>query len=166
MPATPPSRRIRFPSLAESLGGPHVVCGYGRVLRNPRDRHQPLAQVVFRGSPRDGARGAFSRRSVALTGLGQLRCGDVVVDGRCVRRYEFARECFDVEFSPAGWCFESARGLPPFPRGHWLEGFVPPGLMVVFGLPASRTLWVPCLELFSRCYGVSQEVKRVLATNG
>ena len=36
--------------------------------------------------------------------------------------------------------------------------------MLVFDLDASRSLWVPCVELFSRCYGRSQEVKRVLAT--
>ena len=36
--------------------------------------------------------------------------------------------------------------------------------MVVFDLAGSLTLWVPCLELYSRCYGVSQEVNRVLAT--
>ena len=36
--------------------------------------------------------------------------------------------------------------------------------MVVFPLDSGRTLWVPCLELLSRTYGASQEVKRVLAT--
>ena len=166
MPSASPSGRARFPSLAASLCGPHVACGYGRVSRNCRDRHQPLAQVVFRSLPRDGSSGAFARRSVALTSLRQLRCGDVVDAGRRVRRYEFAQESFDVDFSPSGWRFESARALPSFPRGHWLEGFVPSGSMVVFDLADSRTLWVPCLELYSRCYGASQEVNRVLATYG
>ena len=38
--------------------------------------------------------------------------------------------------------------------------------MVVFDLGAPRTLWVSCLELFSRTYGASQEIKRVLVTFG
>ena len=82
-----------------------------------------------------------------------------------MRRYEFEQRLFDVNFSPAGWRFEYARDLlPHFPRGHWLDGYVGSGLLVVFDLGSSRSLWVPSVELFSRCYGSSQEVRRVLAT--
>ena len=163
MPATVLPGRVRFPSLATSLRGPHIVCGYGAVLRNHHDRHQPLVRVTFRRLGSDGTPGPFASRTVALTDLGQLRCGDIIDDGRRVRRDAFARAPFEVEFAPAGWRFESASALPAFPRGHRLEGFAPSGFMLVFDLASHRTLWVPCLELFSRCYGASQEVKRVLA---
>lgn len=164
MRATALPGRVRFPSLAASLRGPHVVCGYAGVLRNLRDPYQPLVRVIFRRVGHDGGFGSFSRPSVALTNLGQLRCGDVVDAGHRVRRYEFAQQSFDVDFSPAGWRFQSAYVLPSFPRGHWLEGLYPAGSIVVFDLPSSRTLWIPSLELFSRCYGASEKVKRVLAT--
>ena len=153
-----------FVSLAAQLRGPHVVCGYGGLSPNPRDRSQPLVRVVFRRVGADGVLGSYIRCPVALTALGQLRCGDVVDAGRRVRRYLFPQESFDVDFSPSGWRFEPARNLAAFPPGHWLEGLYPPGFMVVFDLAPTRTLWVPCLELFSRCYGASQEVNRVLAT--
>ena len=35
--------------------------------------------------------------------------------------------------------------------------------MLVFPLGNGRSLWIPCLECFSRCYGRSQEIKRVLS---
>lgn len=37
--------------------------------------------------------------------------------------------------------------------------------MLVFPHDSSRTLWVPCLEFFSRCYGRSQDLKWLLATH-
>ena len=83
-----------------------------------------------------------------------------------MRRYAFEQESFDVDFSRGGWRFELARALPPFPRGHWLEGLFPSGLMVVFDVGSSGSLRVPSVELFSRCYGSSHEVRRVLATYG
>lgn len=164
MPSTAFPRRVRSARLAELLRGQHVVCGYRALLRNPRDPEQPLVSVVFRRLEPDGSFGSFRTADVSLISLGHYRYGDVVEDGRSVRQLEFASHCFRVDFPAGRWCFKRASTLAPYPPGHWLHDFSPRGWMAVFRLPSSRTLWVPCLELFSRCYGRSQALKRVLAT--
>ena len=141
---------------------PYVVCGYGRVVRNYRDTAQPLVEVILR---RPRALGSFRCVPVSLTNLGQLRCGDVVEAGRVTKTIPLEQEHFAVDFSPSSWRLEWAGALcASFPKGHWLHDFTFRGWMVVFEVERSYTLRVPCLELFSRCYGRSQEVKRVLAT--
>ena len=46
----------------------------------------------------------------------------------------------------------------------WLHGVRLDSWLIVFRISRGRTLLVPCVEFFSRCYGHSKELQRVLLT--
>ena len=158
---------VHFVHLRDKLPGRHVVCWYGPLKKNVRVLSLPSVVVAFRELDAHGQFGRFRRVPVAITDLGQLRLGSVITDAWCRSRLKLASEDFSVDFSATGWTFENARahlGSRPMPSGHWLRDFVPTGWMLSFTVSRSRSLWVPCTEFFSRCYGRSQYVKRVLST--
>ena len=121
----------------------------------------------------------FQERPFAVPYLGQLRIGTVitsdgvesVLDGVA----NFARQRrFAVNFSRDSWRFEDAgvfeKHFSDDPRlfPSALKVIKPRGPMLVFPLETRRfkrprTLWIPCTEFFSRCYGRSQEIKRILS---
>ena len=149
--------------------GVHVVCWYNEFQRNPRDRFLPQVNVVLRSWDEPSSEPFFQEFPVGVTYLGQLRIGSVVtsdgVEGVADRTLpELHRERFDVDFTLGSWEFgEAAIFGNLLAQIPWLKGFQPRGRMLVFPLGNCRTLWIPCLEFFSRCYGRSQEIKRVLS---
>ena len=158
---------IDFIHLRDALPGRHVVCWYNELKKNDRANSQPSVVVSFREYDSQGLFGRIRSAPVSITNLGQLRLGSVVTDGRCRSRLKLPSEIFSVDFSSTGWTFGRARahlGSFPMPRDNLLRDFVPTGWMLSFPVSRSRSLWIPCVEFFSRCYGRSQELKRVLAT--
>jgi hypothetical protein len=80
-------------------------------------------------------------------------------------------EDFDVDYRVGGWRltnFEQAikndTELPYPLEIHPLPYKIDKNWFIEFQLASGGKLVVPCLEFFSRCYGRSQEVKRILAT--
>ena len=144
-----------------------LFAGTAASRRTPRALSLPSVAVSFREYRDDGLFGRIRSASVAITDLGQLRLGSIVTDGRCDSQLRLDSEPFSVDFSATSWTLAHAReslSSLPVPSRHWLHGFVPNGWMLSFPLSGSRSLWIPCLEFFSRCYGRSQELKRVLST--
>lgn len=149
--------------------GSHIVCWYNKFQRNTQDRFMPQVNVVLRSEDDLSSKTLFKEFPVAVTYLGQLRIGSVVVsdgvEGIADRTLpELHQERFTVDFTRGAWEFgEAATFGNPLAHIPWLKDFQPSGPMLVFPLENYRTLWIPCTEFFSRCYGRSQEIKRVLS---
>lgn len=148
-----------------------VVWWYGPITKNTKAGSVPLAVVFFRHLDDAGNFGDWLQRKVALTHLGLLRIGSVWCHGFREAHVERPVETFDVSFSDDGWSCTS----PSDTRDHGLTSPPPEGkyplrfprdrnYLLDFKLAGGRNLLVPCMEFFTRCYGHSAEVKRVLAT--
>lgn len=132
---------------------------------------QPSVVVAFRKIIDGTLSDVVTHRSVLLTAMGQLRTGTVWQNGQCISEVQYEEELFDVDFSPRGWrltSFEEAfqeREQSPFPQNIYpLKYDRDKSRLLQFHLSNGGKLIVPCLEFFSRCYGRSAEVKRVIAT--
>ena len=151
--------------------GVYTVCWYHEFQRNDQDRYLPQVNVVLCSEDDVHSRLSYREVLVGVNYLGQFRIGSTVSDG-IVNDDEVdgpfrisCQERLDVDFTHGSWTFEDASTLAGNLLSDipWLRGFEPRGPMLVFPLEKGRSLWIPCIEFFSRCYGRSQEVKRVLS---
>ncbi len=156
---------VEIPGVPHGL---HTVCWYHELQMNEQDRYLPHVNVVLRSQSHVYSKPYFHEIPVAITYLGQVRIGYMVsgdgnhgfVDGT----HPISKEQFAVDFTRDSWEFGEAGDL-----GHllfdisWLSGFEPRGPMLVFPLENGCSLWIPSTEFFSRCYGRSQEIKRILS---
>ena len=106
---------------------------------------------------------AFARPAVPLTALGQLRIGTVLVDGCSTAevalpsktlRVVFSSDCTTPDLRPL---YRQLRQRP-----DWFVRVALGGCALRLPLRGGGDHWIPGLEYFSRCYGRSQEVKRIL----
>jgi len=152
-----------------------VVWWYGPLEKNQRNKDVPLVTVFFRQLRADGTLSSFQAQvQVALTYLGLLRIGSVWEDGMRTSTITYPEEKFDLDFSDGGWRLaslledESLRELfsRSFADGYPLYYPRDRNFLLDFRLQGGRRLLVPCMEFFTRCYGHSAEVRRVLTTYG
>lgn len=167
-------RKLESPlDLREQLGSAPsvlVVWWYGGVVKNKRSR-QPNVILVMRELFSDGSLGPHLLRNAPLTLLGYLRVGSIWQGGICRSVVGFETREFDIDFDTDGWELTSfydmsrKRSEPPFPPEIYpLKYDKDRNSLLSFSVPHDGRLIIPCIEFFSRCYGQSQEVKRVLAT--
>ena len=150
-----------------------MVWSYCGIYKNHRDQSQPHVLVAFRelisGSLSDKA--VFRR--MPLTSLGQLRIGTVWQDNVCCAEafFDSPKESFPIDFTKGAWkltsFYEAIRNDLSLP---YPQDIYPPqhptdkNWFLEFKLPSGGKLLIPCIEFFSRCYGQSGELKRILAT--
>ncbi|MNG75260.1 hypothetical protein D3C79_337620 [compost metagenome] len=165
------SQVIRLPGELFDDDKPKVAWWYHGVFKNSSKDSQPHVKIIFRELTNGMLGDYFSQREVPITWLGQIRIGSVWEKN--VSHYEmiFEQAEFIVDFSFGKYrnnSFSYAKSLnipPPFPPETYKLGYQPDSnWMIEFGLPSTGKLVVPCLEFFSRCYGRSSEIKRVLTT--
>ena len=140
-----------------------VVCWYPRVLPRDLEDVQPLVKITVRDVDQTDVKRAFRRPTVPLTALGQLRIGTVLEDGCSTAEVSLPSRTLRVVFGTA--C--TTPGLRPLrrqlrQRPDWFVGVGLGGCALRLRLRGRADLWIPSLEYFSRCYGRSQEVKRIL----
>lgn len=149
-----------------------LVWWYSGFYKNKSADSQPLVWVSFRQYISPGIVGdKVVNKRVPLTSLGQLRVGTVWQHDRCQSEAIFKPREFEVDFRDHGWRFTSfmdartRRASPPFPPElHKLALETDSSWLIEFDLKNGGKLLVPCIEFFTRCYGSSGELKRVLAT--
>ena len=148
-----------------------IVWWYCGIYKNPRAESQPKALIAFREILPDGLSDEIIMHRVPLTELGQMRVGTIWKNGMCHAEAVFDNEVFNVDFTQGHWKFRSFydAGIhnesPPFPLLiHPLKNSIDQNWLIEFPLSTGGKLVVPCIEFFSRCYGRSQEINRVLAT--
>lgn len=148
-----------------------IVWWYCGVYKNIAAQSQPNILVAFRQISSGQLSDDVILRRVPLTALGQVRIGTVWNQSRCHSEAIFDIEKFRVDFTEGSWkltSFASAiesRTTPPYPQSIYpLQYKGDKNWLIEFKLPTGGKLLVPCLEFFYRCYGLSAELKRVLAT--
>lgn len=145
---------------------------YCGVTKNRVENTQPLAIVGFRELlDSNYLSDEVKLQSVPLTALGQVRIGTLWQNNICQAETVHRAETFSVNFSQHNWRFTSfglsayEGGKPPYPQKfHPLAYAKDKNWLLEFKLPEGGKLLIPCLEFFTRCYGRSAELRRVLAT--
>jgi len=160
--------------LKESLGvGDETVIAwwYSGFYKNRSDLTQPHVLVTFRKFSDGMLSDDVIQKRLPLVALGQIRIGSIWQDDRCRSEASLPTERFSVNFAPGKWRFTSfgdaqrRHGLPPYPMDeHRLLLDNDRNSLIEFALPNGGKLIVPSIEFFSRCFGRSGELKRVLAT--
>ena len=154
---------LAFPEL-QHLRDSWVVCWYRGVLPAVSDESQPHVNVTFRNC----ALPAHSKRSfrtvpVPVTALGQLRLGTILHNGCRADDFPLSTQRFSVEFAPnclvtpPKWLGSAIRR-----SDHWLARVPFSGFALKLAIAGDRYLWIPSLEFFTRHYGRSQEIRRIL----
>lgn len=144
---------------------------YCGIFKNRSAESQPSVLVAFRPLASGVLSDEMIYRRLPLTSLGQVRVGTVWKDSICVSEAVFEEAKFCVDFTKGRWRFSSfheairRNGMLPFPQANYpLRHTKDMNWVVEFPFSAGGKLVIPCLEFFSRCYGRSEEVKRILAT--
>lgn len=149
-----------------------IAWWYGGVRKNETAGSQPTVIVGFREILRTGEMsGNVTHRRLPLTALGQVRVGTVWREGVCRAEAVLRKETFAVDFTKGEWklkSFYQAKGdgaAQPYPPDiHPLHYKADRNWLLEFQLPSGGRLVTHCLEFFTRCYGRSAELRRVLAT--
>lgn len=150
-----------------------VVWWYGPIEKNTRLESVPKIYVFFRHIDKNNNLGKVTKRTTVLTHVGLLRIGSVWEKGVSNSRIAFDERTFPVSFSPGGWRIVSLDDLRKAGRSLYTsfndESYLPldrkqRSYLIEFDLPDGKHLLIPCTEFFTRVYGRSSEIKRVLAT--
>lgn len=150
-----------------------VVWWYGPVEKNTRSESVPKIYVFFRSLDQNNNLGDVIDRPTVLTHIGLLRIGSVWEQGVSNSRIAFDERTFPVSFSPGGWRIVSLDDLRKAGRSLYTsfhdDYYLPldrkqRSYLIEFDLPDGKHLLIPCTEFFTRVYGRSSEIKRVLAT--
>lgn len=160
--------------LKESLGvGEDTVIAwwYSGFYKNRKDVSQPNVLVLFRKISEGMLSDVVIPKRLPLVALGQIRIGSIWRKDRCQAEASLTEDKFAVNFTPGKWRFvsfaeaERNKASPPYPMDeHKLFLDKDRNWLIEFALPNGGKLLVPCIEFFSRCFGRSGELKRVLAT--
>lgn len=144
---------------------------YCGIYKNLSAESQPNALVAFRVLSAGSLSDDVILRRVPLTSLGQIRIGTVWKDGLCRSEAVFDEEKFYVDFTKGKWKVNSFHNAAmfddflPFQQDrHPLKHANDKNWLIEFPFSEGGKLVIPCLEFFSRCYGRSEEMKRILAT--
>lgn len=165
---------IQVRHLKFNLGpaGSNIVWWPGAVLKNERTRSLPHVMVWCRRLMPDGSLGSFFGIDVGITDLGVLQVGTIWEGKTCKQQIAFTEQEFIVDFTPGAWRLVSQH------EHHRLTGkqLIPEGVyplnygdrdrsqLLEFRTEGRQRLLIPCLEFYSRYYGRSGHVTRVLAT--
>lgn len=120
----------------------------------------------------NGSLGNFFRVEVGITDLGLLQVGTIWEGKTCKQQIAFSQETFEVDFTPGNWritdqrdhFYLTGRALIPeevYPLRYKTGDR---SLLLEFRTASGQRLLVPCLEFYSRYFGRSGHVSRVLAT--
>jgi hypothetical protein len=150
-----------------------VVWWYGGIVNNPQAMTVPKVIVFFRGISGKGQMGDILSRSVGITHLGRLRMGSTWKSGRYSGEADLPWEQMDVDLdftespdlcvSPFEYHREHQEILIP-QKDYPLKYSFDKNYLLRFPFGKGQTLLIPCLEFFTRCYGRSAELRRILAT--
>ncbi|BBL71542.1 hypothetical protein [Methylogaea oryzae] len=145
---------------------------YCGIYKNRVADSQPHVLVAFREWSSGALSDEVSHRRVPLTALGQIRLGTIWREGVCHSEAIYDTARFSLDFTPGAWrltSFDEAakqgHAAPPYPHSLYpLKYRGDKNWLIAFELLTGGTLVVPCIEFFSRCYGRSEELKRILTT--
>ena len=171
-PIKPVAQSASIVGLCKGISSELVAWSYCGLYKNESEKYQPNVLVGFRALSEGKLSDELTMRRVPLTSLGKVRLGSIWKDDVCKSMVEFDEYECDVDFRAGGWkyCSFGSAGnaaVAPYPASlHQLPAKYAKdrNWFLEFRLKSGGKLVVPCLEFFSRCYGRSQELPRILAT--
>lgn len=149
-----------------------VVWWYGAIQRSYRNRSTPYVEVYLRELDSQDRVGNVTQRKVPIDVLGVLRLGSVWKSSKHIGDIDLVEGLADLSFSSEDWSqvssdsvtlirqtdptsTEVASPCPLAGSGDWLIEFL---------LEDDLRVLVPCLEFFTRAYGRSAEVRRIISS--
>lgn len=162
-------------SLSDHLKGNNtdwVVWWYGGFLKSSKENTQPDCVVVFRKLEGNQISEETFTKRIPLTSLGHVRIGTIWKNARLRQEMEYDQAEFEVDFTEGSWKITSFREASrigndlPYPLHiHPLQhGQMDLAEMIEFPLSTGGKLVIPCIEFFTRCYGSSAELRRIIST--
>lgn len=163
---------VRHLNFGQGSSGRKVVWWYGAVKKNARAQSLPHVVVWCRKLFSDGSLGDAFGIDVGITDLGLLSLGTIWDGNSCKQQLAFEEQTFSVNVSADRWSLTSQHEHYTQFRKPLIEPSAYPlkfGLrdrsrVLEFRTDCDRRLLIPCLEFYSRYYGRSGHVTRVLAT--
>ncbi|EKN3402649.1 hypothetical protein AB5J03_003119 [Yersinia enterocolitica] len=143
-----------------------VVCWHKGFIPNASLRNQPRVQTEFRPLGKNGELlPIYEDIQLLVQDLSFFSIGSVWHNGVCVQQSHLQEKTFELNFD-GGWRFQNAQDASVFPADLYKPDrrHLPESWVIEFDLSNAAKLIVPCIEFFSRCYGFSGEVKRILTT--
>lgn len=167
----PTAKPIRIDTQFKDNSTDLIAWWYAGIYKNQKAMSQPNVLIDFRKIENGTISDKAIYQRVPLTSLGQVTVGSIWKDGVCRSGVDFPVADFDIDFRRDGWHFTSFEQAYknhtelPYPQKqiYPLEFSGDKNWLIQFKLATGGKLIVPCLEFFSRCYGRSQEVNRILA---
>lgn len=150
----------------------HIVWWYNSILVNTRGvRTIPEVEVMFRRLNNGVPSSAPSWALVPLTSLPHYQIGTIWREGRCISDTEMEERTFDVDFSPGKWKITSRAALLDTPQRNIFHPDDYPlkyprdlSTLLIFSLPETKTLIIPCIEYLVRAYARNMAVCKALTT--
>lgn len=151
-----------------------VAWWYCGIYKNPKAPSEPRVEICFQTLMEDGSLGNFTYYKIGLTHLGQVRLGTIWQGKHRVGQIPLEEVTYQLNFDDDGWKMaapwdkegEKSYLIPPWAYSLPSVAFHRPTHLIQFHITGDpKGLLIPCLELFSRTYGHSQYVKRVLLNN-
>lgn len=168
------NRTEHFPSLNFSSDTSWVVWWYGFLKKNKRRGEQPKVAITFREVQADGTLcDRYYEQECLLTDLSFFKIGSVWTRGRCVAEILMEEKIFNVDFSYAngGWkiyslyqAYKEGVSLPYDFSDYQLKSPYDKNWLLEFLTDDADKVIIHPLEFFYRCYGHSDELKRVILT--
>lgn len=170
-PRRPIAAKTAYKEL-ENEDGELVVWWYYGIRRRPGTTGEPKVLVCFRRVLPDGSLGDFKHKRLPITSLGQFRVGTIWKEQKRFEELVYETKSFRVNFSEDGWehCqIDNFNPQPISPSAYPLSSIKDePSQMIRFKAidvkGSDVSLYVPCMEFFSRCYGRSQFIKYILSS--
>lgn len=168
-------------TIAELGSGHWVAWWYGGLKRNEMAPGEMLVAVNFRRITGAEPRGVTVTKDIGVTQIGQVPLGSIWLRGERVRKLKFIKRTFEVNFTAEPEQFLTLRGCsdeeiisafrekrPPLVYTDDVDKTILKPVtnershLIKLATAENHLLFLPCMELFSRLYGRSAEVKRVL----
>jgi len=170
-PINPTAKSVRLDILSTDNDTTLVAWWYCGIYKNKIADSQPHVLVGFRELKDNNLSEGITFKRIPLTALGQVTLGSIWKEGVCMSAVAYDTHRFEIDFTSGGWSFTSFEQTfinkiaPPYPHQLYpLQYRTDKNWLIEFRLTTGGRLIVPCLEFFSRCYGRSQELKRILTT--
>ncbi|BEM40378.1 hypothetical protein SME10J_41050 [Serratia marcescens] len=162
----PANRAIRIDALRD-FQKPMVAWWYCGFSAPDKDSHQPKVKVEFRELNDDyTVKPSYTHKNILVSLLGHVTLGSIWQQGFCSWEIQFQNRTCTIPFPVGGWQTIRSADVP--------GGLFPPSLhrnypgdlnwLLSLQTHQGNQLYIPAEEYFTRCYGASQEVRRVLAT--
>ncbi len=149
-----------------------VTWWYGGIVKNHTAKTIPEVIIFFRLVREDGTFGEFIGKRLALTHLGKVRIGSFWKSGFYLGETSFPWEEHvvqldfsdnpDICISPFDEYKHKKKILIP-QKDYPLKYTLDKNYLLKFPFKKTKTLLIPCLEYFTRCYGRSAELRRIIA---